>query len=181
MQFKICLIGSIPKGDSERKGWVDWKTKFKQALSKLENIEFVDGDDWKDETEPLLLLGHDANMVKISDLIIVDAEKPIGNGIGAGTAQEILIAKYFNKPVITVLPKDTHHRRSNITFHGVVINDWIHPFLLATSDLVVETIEEAIPWIKEFISDPRSKKIKNISIIDNAIESFLEFQKGQRE
>lgn len=109
MAFKICLLGSIPKGDDERKGWTDWKTKYKLVLLQLNDVEFADGDDWKDETKPLLLFGHDANLVKISDIVIVNAESKIG----AGTAQEMVIAKYFSRPVITILPQDTHHRRSN--------------------------------------------------------------------
>jgi len=174
MIFKICLVGAIPKGDSERKDWIDWKTHYKSILSRIDGVEFVDGDDWKDETKPLLLFGHDANLVKASDLTIVNAE----NKLGAGTAQEMLIAKYFSKPVITILPKDTHHRRSNILFDGNFIDDWIHPFLLNTSDLVVGAIEDSVGWIEEYRLDPRSKKIKSIAIIDDAIAAYLEHSKN---
>ena len=170
MILKICLLGSIPKGDDERKGWTDWKTKYKTVLSQLDDVEFVDGDDWKDETKPLLLFGHDANLVKTSDIIIVNAESKIG----AGTAQEMVIAKYYSRPVITILPKNTHHRRSNIMFDGTLVNDWVHPFLLNMSDLIAETIEDASGWIMEYRADPKSKKIKNISIVDEAIAAYLE-------
>lgn len=170
MAFKICLLGSIPKGDHERKDWTDWKSKYKTVLLQLNDVEFVDGDDWKDETKPLLLFGHDANLVKTSDAVIVNAESKLG----AGTAQEMVIAKYFSRPVITILPKDTHHRRSNFIFDGALINDWIHPFLLNMSDFVAETIEDAAEWIKQYRTDPKSKKIKNISIIDEAIAAYLE-------
>ncbi|MGW8184692.1 MAG: hypothetical protein ACWGHO_01100 [Candidatus Moraniibacteriota bacterium] len=173
MKFKIMLLGSIPKGDDARKKWTDWKTDYKNILSQLDNVEFMDGDAWKDETKPFLLFGHDLNLVKAANIVIVNAEKEIGKGIGVGTAQEIMVAKYFLKPVITILPKNTHHRRSNIVFDGTLISDWISPFLLSTSDLVVETIHESLPWIKEYINSPESKKIKNISIIDDAIASYL--------
>lgn len=175
MSFKICLIGSIPKGDDHRKGWTDWKTRFKEVLSKLDGVEFVDGDDWKDESQPQLTFGHDASMIKSSDLIIVDAEKEIGKGIGAGTAQEILIAKYFSRPVIAVIPKDTHHRRSNIVFNGSLIEDWIHPFLLSTSDLVVERIEDALSWIREYQQNPKSKRIMDMTVIDEAITAYQHY------
>jgi len=169
MAFKICLLGSIPKGDNERKSWTDWKIQYKDVLSSIEDVEFVDGDTWKDETKPFLLFGHDANLIKISDIMIVNCD----NKIGAGTAQEMLIAKYFSKPVISVLPKNTHHRRSDIVFDDVLIDDWIHPFLFNTSDLVVDKIEDSVDWIKEYTSNPKSKKIKNINIIDDAIEAYL--------
>lgn len=168
------LLGSIPKGDDVRGKWIDWKTDYKKILSQFDNVEFVDGDAWKDETKPFLLFGHDLNLVKSSDIVIVNAEKKIGRGIGVGTAQEIMVAKYFSRPVITILPKNTHHRRSNIVFDGTLISDWISPFLLSTSDLVVETVGDSLPWIKEYMEYPENKKIKNISIIDDAIASYLE-------
>ncbi|MBI4163583.1 MAG: hypothetical protein HY512_01860 [Candidatus Aenigmarchaeota archaeon] len=169
MSFRICLLGPVPKGDNVRGSWQDWKIKYKEGLSVISDVIFVDGDEWKDETKPLLTFGHDAHTIKTSDIIIVNAEQKLG----AGTAQEILIAKYFSKPVISILPKDTHHRRSNIVFHGKMIADWIHPFILTTSDLVVESIDDAINWIKEYKENPSRKSVKNIGIIDEAIEFFI--------
>ncbi|MBW2977402.1 hypothetical protein KY331_01010 [Candidatus Woesearchaeota archaeon] len=169
MALRIFLAGSIPKGDDKRKEWKDWKTNYIEKLSTIKEIEFADPDDWRDETKPLILFGHDVNMVKTSDIIIVNAEKKLG----VGTSQEMVIAKYFSKPVITILPKDTHHRRSNVVFDKTLIKDWIHPFVFTISDLVVEDISEAIDWIKEYQKDPKSKKIKDISIIDESINSYL--------
>ncbi len=171
MMFNICLIGSIPKGDDIRKDWIDWKTQYKIVLSKLDNVKFIDGDNWKDETKPFLLFGHDSNLIKTSDLVIVNAE----NKLGAGTAQEMVIAKYFTKPVITILPKDTHHRRSNIIFDGTLIDDWIHPFLFSMSDQVVENIEDSVSLIKEYMTGLSNRKIKDITIIDEAITAYLEY------
>ena len=170
MTLKICLIGSIPKGDDVRENWKDWKVEYKEKLSQIPNVEITDGDAWRDETKSLQLVGHDANLVKTADIIIVDSKKKLG----AGTAQEMVIAKYFKRPVISIIPKDTHHRRSNIVFDGTEIDDWIHPFLLTFSDLVVENIDDCIEWIKEFSKNPESKKIKDITIIDEAINSYLD-------
>jgi hypothetical protein len=170
MTLKICLIGSIPKGDDVRKNWKDWKVEYKEKLSQIPGVEFTDGDVWRDETKSLQLVGHDAHLVKTADIIIVNSEKKLG----AGTAQEMVIAKYFSRPVISILPKDTHHRKSNIVFDGTKIDDWIHPFLLTFSDLVVEKIDDCIEWIKEFSKNPESKKIKDITIIDEAINSYLD-------
>jgi hypothetical protein len=176
MKFKVFLAGSVPKGDDERKQWTDWKANYKNVLSQVDNVEFVDGDTWKDDTKPFLLFGHATNLVKNADIIIVNAEKKIGNSIGVGTAQEIIIAKYFSRPVITILPKNTHHRRSNIVFNDSLIFDWISPFLLSTSDLVVENIHDVLPWIKEYMEYPKNKEIKNISVIDDAITAYLKIK-----
>jgi len=173
MKFKIFLAGSVPKGDNERKQWTDWKTNYKNVLSQFDNVEFLNGDEWKDDSKPFLLFGHAVNLIKTADIVIVNAEKKIGCGIGVGTAQEIIVAKYFSRPVITVLPKNTHHRRSNVEFNSTKISDWVNPFLLSTSDLVVETIDNSLSWIKEYLENPESKKIKNIGIVDEAIAAYL--------
>jgi hypothetical protein len=169
MAFKICLLGSIPKGDDVRDTWKDWKAEYKEKLSHIPGIEFTDGDAWRDETKPLQLVGHDAYLVKTADIIIVNCEKKLG----AGTAQEMLIAKYFKKPVISILPKNTHHRKSNIVFDSKKIDDWIHPFILVFSDVVAENIEECSKWINGYIKNPNTK-IKDITVIDNAISSYLD-------
>ena len=95
-------------------------------------------------------------------MIVVNAEEKIG----AGTAMEMVTAKYFKKPVITVIPKDTHHRRSNVVFHGKLVDDWIHPFIWHFSDIVVESVDE----IEDIKKKLESTEIKGISIIDEAIE-----------
>ena len=79
---------------------------------------------------------------------------------------EMVIAKYFRKPVVTVLPKNTHHRRANLTFQGkYFVEDWIHPFIHTFSGFVVESVED-IANIKDNIL---TAEIKDITIVDKAI------------
>jgi hypothetical protein len=87
----------------------------------------------------------------------------------------MIIAKYFSKPVITILPKDSHHRKSDIRFDEILIDDRIHPFLYAVSDLIVEDVQASISWIQTYQSHPKDKKIKDIAIIDEAIAGYLAF------
>ncbi len=172
--MKIYLAGSIPKGDRARGGWIDWKRRYQEVLTSISGVEILNADDLRDETNSFNVFGHDAHMVKSADIVIVNAEKEIGKGIGAGTAQEMVIAKYFARPVLTVLPKDTHHRRSDIVMNGVLIHDWFHPFIDTFSDLTVDSIEDCVGWIIQYRNNPSRAKIKDISIIDMGIEYFLE-------
>ena len=176
MPIKICLLGSLPKGDNVRKDWVDWKLAYKEKLSHIPYLVFSDGDAWKDESKPLELVGHDSYQIKMADIIIVNCESKLG----AWTAQEMIIAKYYAKPVISILPKDTHHRKSNIVFDGTLIKDRIHPFILTLSDLLVEDIDGCIGRIQGFMENPTEQKIKDISIIDQAISSYLEYSHNQK-
>ncbi|MBI4896043.1 MAG: hypothetical protein HY832_00645 [Candidatus Aenigmarchaeota archaeon] len=168
MTLTICLIGAVPKGDAERTAWIDWKTAYKKALAPLGDVMFVDGDVWRDETKSDLLFGHDASVIKQSDIIIANAEEKLG----CGTAQEMVIAKYFGKPLFTILPKDTHHRKTNIMFDGVLHNDWIHPFIRAMSDEIVEDVSDCGTLVRDYQKNHGKKPIKTIRVIDEAIEQY---------
>jgi len=168
MSFKLCIIGASPKGDELRKNWTDWKIKYQKELSKIDDLEILFGDQWLDETRPFITFGHDSDMIKKCDAVVANAE----NKVGAGTAQEILIAKYFSKPVVVILPKNSHHRRSDVVFNGELVQDWIHPFIYSTADYIAENLEAAVEWIKSYQLNPAAKKIKDILIIDQAIAEY---------
>lgn len=164
--MKIYLAGSVPKGDEEQKTFYDWRSTYRRVLGDMFDAEYIDPYDRDlDESDFLLVVGKDCVDIAESSLMIVNAEEKLG----AGTAQEIVIAKYLKKPVITVLPKNTAHRRTNILFNNKIIPDWIHPFIFTFSDFIIENIEE-IANIKDRIFD--RDKIKDISIVDHAIARF---------
>jgi len=99
---------------------------------------------------------------------LIDAREKIG----AGTAQEILIAKYYKKPVITVIPRESHYWR-RIFVHGCEV-DYKHPFIFSTSDAVVEDFEQAVVWLLRYFSGELKPRIKGIEIIDHAQKSYME-------
>lgn len=162
--MKIYLAGSVPKGTAEEKEFVNWRLRYKETLDKFLVADYImpnSGD--MDESDFLLIVGKDSKSIKDSDLVIVNAEERLG----AGTTMEIAIAKYFKKPVITVMPKNSHHRRPNMTFQGkYFVEDWMNPFVYTFSDFIVENVVE-IEKIKDkiFTTSPKS-----ISIIDEAIK-----------
>lgn len=103
----------MPKGAKEEVSFVNWRLKYKAVLETIFDAEFIfpnSGD--MDENDFLLIVGKDSSSIKKSDLIIVNAE----GQLGADTAMEMVIAKYFKKPIISVLPKNSHQRRSNVMF-----------------------------------------------------------------
>ena len=91
-RVKIALLGSIPKGDEARENFVDWKTEYTQAInSAISGAIFLNGDLISDSVGSELVVGHDLWMIKHADIIVVNAPAKIG----AGTAQEMVLAKYF--------------------------------------------------------------------------------------
>jgi len=161
--MKIYLAGDVPKGKEEEEKFVDWRTKYMDVLNKSLDADYIDPYDRSlDESNFLAVFGTDCSHIKSCSLVIINAE----NKLGVGTAQEMVIAKYFKKPVITVLPKNSYHRRSNIVINGKKIKDWIHPFIFSFSDFIIQNIFE-IEKIKEKL---QNSKIKDISIIDESIK-----------
>lgn len=161
--MKVYLAGSVPKWDVESKTFYDWRKVYgEKVLDIFPQATFIDPFDRNiDESDFFLVFWIDCKHIKESDIVIVNAE----NKLWAGTSQELLIAKYFHKPVITILPKNTKHRKTDLEFKWKIISDWIHPFIYSTSDFIIESIEE-ISEIKEEIF---TKEVKNITIIDKAI------------
>ncbi|MDD9912550.1 MAG: hypothetical protein OXR68_02165 [Alphaproteobacteria bacterium] len=177
--MKFYLAGKVPKGN-ELDTYIDFRVGYGETLAKsFPDLTILDPNGTTEqallvgvtEEDPLYWFGHDCWMIKKSDVVIVQADIKLG----AGTAQEMLIAKYFNKPVITVLPKDTHHRRTNLMLASGVVEDWIHPFVGSTSDLIVEKLEDSLPWLEAYNVNPDGQKIKTIEVIDEAITYFEEF------
>lgn len=160
----IYLAGSIPKGDKEADGYVNWRLKYQAELEKaFPDAKFIDPFRLeKDENDPKLVFGEDCKHISEANLVVVRADEKMG----AGTSMELVIAKYLKKPVVTILPKESHHRRQNLYFAKVLVKDWIHPFVWAMSDYIVERIEEVESIKDKILSEP----VRDISYIDEAIQ-----------
>ena len=166
--MKIYLAGKIPKG--EEIGVVsDWRKEYADVLGAIPGVEFLSPEDEAlDESQSFLVFGHDCHLIERADAIIVNASIKLG----VGTAQEMLIAKYFRKPVVSIVPKNTHHRRVNLRMPAGLVPDWIHPFISSTSDVVVEGVQEAAEWLGAYLFRPADFSVKGLEIIDNAIRSY---------
>jgi nucleoside 2-deoxyribosyltransferase len=167
--MKIYFAGKVPKGD-EIGQLEDWRASLTSSLKEAgEFIEMISPEDPElDESDSLAVFGHDCLLIRMADMVIVNADQKLG----VGTAQEMIIAKYFEKPVLTILPRDTHHRRTNLQMHEFLIKDWKHPFIVSTSDAVFDSVEH----LKEFIASGKLKETtvrpKNIDIINQAIDHY---------
>jgi hypothetical protein len=167
MQF--YLAGKIPKGP-EIGRVPDWRKEYMAALSAVCDARFLSPEDpTLDENRPELVFGHDCYLVRSCDIIVVNAS----GKLGVGTAQEMIIAKYYGKRVLTVLPRDTHHRRSDLVMHDHVVPDWIHPFVFSTSDAIFDGLADLCREIDANRDEVLAGPVKSIEIVDTAIERYL--------
>jgi hypothetical protein len=152
----------------------DWRIPYQRTLSGLPQAEFLSPDDpTLDESQPLTVFGHDCFLVREADVVVVNATTKLG----VGTAQEMLIAKYFEKLVVTILPRNSHHRRQGLRMHAGIVDDWIHPFIYSTSDHIAEDVDEAFAWLHTLSHTRATHIVKDLGVINQGIEAYLEFRK----
>lgn len=173
MTVKIYLCGSVKKDKQNKK--VCWSEGDKEVIRRVlgNEVELFDPQGNPERPDPFAAFGVDLNDVKQADFILVDARQRRGVGIGA----EMAIAKMLKKPVVAVVPRNSHYRRDFLYHFGQEIRDWQHPFIFGLSDAMVESVEEAAKWVKDFLENP--KPVKDSSVIEKAIEYALSKRKGK--
>lgn len=168
-KIAIYLAGTIQKGhEINETFWTEADRHF--IKSSLENYEIIflnpayRTDDLSDQFS---VFGRDMLQVFSSDFVFVDARDRRGLGVGA----EMMWAKMNSIPVITWAPKNTHYRKDSTTILDVSINDYVHPFVHALSDKIVDNLTEATVWIEYVISNPMAE-IKNAQTIESAMDYY---------
>jgi hypothetical protein len=162
---KIYLAGKVAKGP-EIGTTRDWRQEYIDQISQSGSFEFLSPENpLLDESQPLLVFCHDCYLVRECDILLVDAS----GKLGVGSAQEMVIAKYFGKYVYTILPENTHHRRSNLRMYDFIVADWIHPFIFAFSDRIFKSITE----LSQFFSDKEQSLLNEPLICLDRIEESV--------
>jgi hypothetical protein len=69
--------------------------------------------------------------------------------------------------VVTLAPLESHYHKSTATVLDRKLEGFIHPFVNGLSDVIVETIEEGINWMKQL----KQHKIKG----KEALFSYIKY------
>lgn len=175
-ELAIYLAGNIQKSH-EKTTQLAWTLEDQNYLKKQlhpHELIFLNpairSDDLSDQKS---VFGRDMMQVFFSDIVFVDARERRGLGVGA----EMMWAKTNHIPVITWAPKNTHYQKSDMELLGVVVKNWVHPFVESLSDRVVDNLEEAVSWIKEFLLG--NMKIKGPEDISGAMRYYQKQQLPQ--
>ncbi len=173
-KLKVYVAGKVSPNSVF--GRHDWRGGFCAKLAELSGLEIVNldptqsrGDFDLDENDAKLILGRDCFMINSADLVIVN----LTDDISVGGSQEMLIAKYYCKPLVGIAPKGGKFNKTETEIRGKMFRDWVHPFVAVPCDVVVEDIEGAAEYIKSF-SARAAELVKDISILDKASAYYLE-------
>lgn len=173
MKLSIYFAGAIQKEHEKNDSY--WTNEdFKQLRTFLNPHELqvlnpaVRTDDLSDE---LAVFGRDMTQIYLADLLFVDARHRRGLGVGA----EMMWAKVLGKPVVMLVPKESHYRKTNASLLGQSVGDYIHPFVESLSDCIADSLEEGAEWILKFL-EGEVGLIKDLSAVEHAMEHYQETQ-----
>jgi nucleoside 2-deoxyribosyltransferase len=147
----------------------NWRDDFLKEIAKLSGLSFISYDPvntTKDYTDPEIVFGSDVHMISQVDIVVVY----LTDNISVGASQEILIAKYYSKPVIALARPGGKFNQKSKEVAGEVIKNFKHPFVYSTSDIVCANEQE----VADALLNLDSMKVKNINIIDIANKKFTQ-------
>ena len=171
MSLKLYIAGKVSKNSSFGKH--HWRDEFTQELSRLSDrkIENLDPTKISNTIEtPEEIFGADVALIDQCDAFVVY----LSDDISVGGSQEILIAKYLNKPVIGYAPRGGKFNGSRREHFGRVIENFKDPFVFSTCDIVCGTVEEVGQALKTI----DSIKPKGIEIIDQYKKIYTDSHNG---
>jgi len=171
--ISIYCSGGIKKGhgDVDKVSWADQgRSALVECLSPVKVVFLSPEDRTDDITDAFTVFGRDHYQISVCDFAVIDATQRRGIGVGI----EMLSAKWFTKPLISVVPPNSHYRRAELEYLGATVKDYVHAHLFGVSDVIVDDFSAAGLWIKNFLESPSD--IKDISVVTEAIEAYKERQ-----
>ncbi len=157
--MKVYVAGKVSKNSSF--GTHHWRDKFVDELASLSGMKLQNLDPLAfspQHTAPEEVFGADCRLIKECDVLIAY----LSDDISVGGSQEILIAKYFGKPVIALAPRGGKFNGCEKEMLGTVIKDYKDPFVFSTCDVVCGDNQE----VADALMQVSSMKPKTLSIID---------------
>lgn len=144
--MKIYIAGKVSKDSSF--GIHNWRDKFCDDLSRHSGIVLEHLDPLCEEKEindPWKVFSEDCKMIKACELLVVY----LSDDISVGGSQEILIAKYFGKPVIGYAPYKGKFNNATREMFGKKLTNYKDPFVFSTCDIVCGTFDEVAEAIRK--------------------------------
>jgi len=163
--MKIYVAGKVSK-DSVF-GTHYWRDDFVKKLEELSGIKLTSLDPARkraDQNNPEEAFGADVFMISQADVVVVY----LSDDISVGGSQEILVAKYYKKPVIGLAPPGGKFHQKNKEIFDQKIKNYRHPFVYSTCDVVCNDIEAVADNIKNL----DKIKPKTIEIIKQLADKY---------
>lgn len=164
--MQLYIAGKVNK--NSQFGTQHWRQGFALKLTEMSGIKLTQLDPLAFEADrvydPQFVFDKDCWLINQVDCVIVY----LSDDISVGCSQEILIAKYLNKPVIGFAPHGGKFNKSHKEHMGQVIENYIDPFVYATCDVVCGSLEEVVEALRSL------PIVKPLSMIDEGVSRMSE-------
>lgn len=174
-EIKVYVAGKVSKNSVF--GTHDWRDAFCGEIAQKSDIAIINLDPTKkngdfdlDQNNAALVFGRNAYMIKLADLIIVN----LTDDISVGGSQEMIIARYFQKPVIGLAPRNGKFNKDTAEYYGKIFRNYRDPYITIPCDFIAENNDDIALFIKDFFADPTKHPVKDMSIIDDALKYYEE-------
>lgn len=164
--LKIYVAGKVSKESVF--GTHHWRDEFCEKLSELSGLKLTSLDPVKsgaNQADPEEVFGCDCYMISKADAVVVY----LSDDISIGGSQEILVAKYFKKPVIGLAPYGGKFNGSSKKYAYGVVHNYKDPFVFSTCDVVCKDAEE----VADNLTRLSEITPKDIALIDHAVQSYI--------
>lgn len=164
--LSVYVAGKISKNSVF--GTHDWRDNFCNELSLLSGLSILNLDPTKsgaNQNDTKLVFGCDSYLISTCDVLIVY----LSDDISIGGSQEILIAKYFKKPVIGLAPLGGKFNGADKEYFGKIVKNYQDPFVFSTCDVVCKDIEE----VADVLANLKQIQVKDLKVIDRAIDYYV--------
>jgi hypothetical protein len=158
----LYIAGKVSK--ESHFGTHHWRDDFCAKLVELSGLTLDHLDPLEGQaglTDPKEIFAKDCKLIAKADVLVVY----LSDDISVGGSQEILIARYLQKPVIGLAPFGGKFNGVRKEMLGHVIEDYKDPFVFATCDRVCGNIEE----VAEALCSVGSIHSSGMQLIDEAI------------
>jgi len=144
--LKLYIAGKVMKDSSF--GTHYWRDDFCEKLATLSGLDLTHIDPLGGETvtmTPQEIFAKNCRQIQRCDAVVVY----LSDDISVGGSQEILIARYFKKPVFGLAPRGGKFNGAKREMFGTLIDDYKDPFVFTTCDVVCSSIEEVAEALKK--------------------------------
>ena len=171
--LKIYVAGKVSPNSVF--GTHDWRDTFCRVLEEKTGLSLYNLDPTKtpkitewDENDSTLVFGRDCFMISQADIVVVY----LTDDISVGGSQEMLIAKYFQKPLVGFAARNGKFNKDEKEIGGRRYINWKCPFVSSTCDVVVENMDKVAEQVRYFSSNKTATSIKQITLIDEKIKEY---------
>jgi hypothetical protein len=171
-EVKLYIAGKV--SEDSVFGTRDWRDNFCHQLEEKAGLAIVNLDPTKfadnidlDQNFAKLVVGRNNHLIKNADAVIVY----LSDDISVGGSQEMLIAKYYKRPLIGFAPPGGKFNQSEKEMYGQKIKDYIDPYVRVSCDVVAGTIDELAKHLADLVTNPDGST-KDLTILDEATRYY---------